>query len=125
MLVLDTSIAIHLRDGDADAVARLRATEETAAFSIVTLVELEAGLVEPESDVRRARLDTLLETINVRPFDQRDVAAYGQILSVLGFSRRKVLDRMIAAQAIVDDATLVTLNGADFRDIPGLKLLEW
>jgi len=32
---------------------------------------------------------------------------------------------MIAAQTIVIGATLVTLNGANFRDIPGLKLLEW
>jgi tRNA(fMet)-specific endonuclease VapC len=42
-----------------------------------------------------------------------------------GYSRRKVLDRMIAAQALVDEATLVTRNGDDFRDIPGLTLLEW
>ncbi|HAJ03147.1 MAG TPA: VapC toxin family PIN domain ribonuclease, partial [Brevundimonas sp.] len=34
-------------------------------------------------------------------------------------------DRMIAAQAIVAGATLATLNPADFRDIPGLSLLEW
>lgn len=123
--MLDTSIAIHLRDADADVIARLRAVDDNAAFSIVTLVELEAGLMEPESETRRARLNALLGSIEVRPFDQRDVAAYGKIMAALGFSRRKVLDRMIAAQAIVDDATLVTLNGADFRDIPGLKLLEW
>ncbi len=123
--MLDTSIAIHLRDADADVIARLRAVDDNAAFSIVTLVELEAGPMEPESETRRARLNALLESIEVRPFDQRDVAAYGKIMAALGFSRRKVLDRMIAAQAIVDDATLVTLNGADFRDIPGLKLLEW
>jgi predicted nucleic acid-binding protein len=32
---------------------------------------------------------------------------------------------MIGAQAIVHDATLVTMNAADFADIPGLKLLAW
>ena len=32
---------------------------------------------------------------------------------------------MIAAQALVLQATLVTLNPADFSDIPDLKLLAW
>jgi predicted nucleic acid-binding protein len=40
-------------------------------------------------------------------------------------SRRKLLDRMIAAQALVHRATLVTLNASDFRDVPGLELLSW
>ena len=39
--------------------------------------------------------------------------------------RRKLLDRMIAAQALVHRATLVTRNAADFRDVPGLSILEW
>lgn len=123
--MLDTGIAILLRDGDAEVVERLRATRDSATFSIVTLVELQAGLLAPEAGLRRARLETLLETIEVRSFDPRHAAAYGRILSATGYSRRKVLDRMIAAQAIVDDATLVTQNGPDFRDIPDLKLLEW
>jgi predicted nucleic acid-binding protein len=32
---------------------------------------------------------------------------------------------MIAAQAIMHDAPLITLNGDDFRGIPNLKLVEW
>jgi predicted nucleic acid-binding protein len=32
---------------------------------------------------------------------------------------------MIAAQAIVHRATLVTLNPAEFSDIAGLELLGW
>ena len=42
-----------------------------------------------------------------------------------GYSRRRILDRMIAAQALVHRATLVTTNAGDFRDVPGLELLEW
>ena len=33
-------------------------------------------------------------------------------------SRRKLLDRMIAAQALVHRATLVTFNPDDFSDVP-------
>lgn len=58
-------------------------------------------------------------------FDQNVVAAYGAVIRVLGFSRPRILDRLIAATAIVYDLTLVTINGADFRDIPGLKLEVW
>jgi predicted nucleic acid-binding protein len=50
---------------------------------------------------------------------------YLRIVETTGFSRRKVLDRMIAAQALVHRATLITRNAADFRDVPGLQILEW
>lgn len=123
--MLDTSVAIHLRDGDPDVGERVRAATETLAFSMITLVELEAGFLDGQADIRRERLSALLEGIVVRPFDRRDAETYDRIISASGFSRRKVLDRMIAAQALVDGAALVTLNGDDFRDIPGLKLIEW
>lgn len=32
---------------------------------------------------------------------------------------------MIAAQALVHRATLVTMNASDFADIAGLSLLAW
>ena len=58
-------------------------------------------------------------------FEDAAAETYGRIVRAAGFSRRRILDRMIAAQAIVHRATLVTRNGADFRDVPGLSLLEW
>ncbi|WEK40168.1 MAG: PIN domain-containing protein [Candidatus Brevundimonas colombiensis] len=123
--MLDTSIAIHLRDGEPIIRARIEEADDTLVFSIITVVELEAGFLDGEAELRRARMSALLETIDYRPFDSRDAAAYGRIIAQTGYSRRKVLDRMIAAQALVDGATLVTRNGDDFRDIPGLTLLEW
>jgi tRNA(fMet)-specific endonuclease VapC len=42
-----------------------------------------------------------------------------------GYSRRKLLDRMIVAQALVHRATLITMNPDDFSDIPGLALVAW
>lgn len=51
--------------------------------------------------------------------------AYGTILQTTGFSCRKIIDRMIAATALIEGLTLITYNGDDFVDVPGLELLVW
>lgn len=125
--LLDTSIAIGLRDDDPAIVARAKALGPGLVLSIVTRVELEGGVYRDPltADIRRRRLDILLAALPVLPFDADAAETYGAIVREAGYSRRKLLDRMIAAQAIVNDATLVTLNPVDFADIPGLKLLAW
>jgi predicted nucleic acid-binding protein len=59
------------------------------------------------------------------PFDEPAADAYRAIVEAAGYSRRKLLDRMIAATAIVHRAVLVTRNADDFQDIPGLRLEAW
>ena len=127
MLLLDTSVAIHLRDHDLAISSRLSEQPHSLALSLITLVELEGGVaaVPAFAPDRRAALDALLRRTDVLPFDRDTVTAYGAILRTLGFSRPRILDRLIAATAIVYDLTLVTINGADFRDIPDLKLEVW
>lgn len=125
--LLDTSVAIVIRDGDHRYRTRIEALGADAAISVITRIELEGGVHrEPDQAARRrARLDLFLANIAVLPFDDAAADVYRDILTATGFSRRKTLDRMIAAQAIVHDATLVTLNGADFADVPGLRLAAW
>ena len=74
---------------------------------------------------RRASLDALIRRIVVLAFDEQAVAAYSDIIAAKGYSRSNLVDRMIAATAIAHDLTLATINGDDFRDIPGLKLEVW
>jgi tRNA(fMet)-specific endonuclease VapC len=90
-------------------------------------VELEGGVYREPAyiEVRRARLDVILDAIPTLAFDDVTAEVYGQIVAHAGYSRRKLLDRMIAAHALVHRATLVTLNRDDFADIPGLELLTW
>lgn len=128
IFILDTSVAIHLRDGDLAVRERLAALEGDVMLSILTRVELEGGVIRSDPDegaLRRSRVDTMLRIFPTLDFDAPAADKYGVIIRAVGYSRRKVIDRMIAAQALLRDATLVTMNGADFRDVPGLKLLAW
>jgi len=125
--VLDTNVAIHLRDGDPAIAERLARLDGAVLMSVVTRVELEGGVHRDPIDapLRRARLNAVLSSIPTIAFDDAAAAVYRAIVERVGYSRRKLLDRMIAAQAIVHRATVVTMNPDDFADIPGLDVLAW
>lgn len=125
--MLDTDVAIHLRDGDRAVTEKVAALDGAVLISIVTRVELEGGVYrEPaHARIRRARLDAILKAVPTISFDDAAADAYGAIVANAGYSRRKLLDRMIAAQALVHRAALVTMNAADYADIPELSLLTW
>ena len=125
--LLDTNVAIHLRDGDATVTSRVAALEGAILLSVISRVELEGGVYRDpaQAGIRRPRLDAMLAALPVLAFDDTAADAYRQIVEAVGYSRRKLLDRMIAAQALVHRATLITLNAGDFRDVPGLELLSW
>ncbi|MFZ5781117.1 MAG: PIN domain-containing protein [Pseudomonadota bacterium] len=125
--ILDTDVAIHLRDGDRTVTDEVAALDDAVLISVVTRVELEGGVYRDPaySEMRRARLDVMLSALPTVAFDDAAAAAYGAIVARAGYSRRKLLDRMIAAQALVHRASLVTMNGNDYADVPGLLLVRW
>lgn len=125
--MLDTNVAIHLRDADAVIVRRVRDLDDAVVMSVVTRVELEGGVYRDPSYAvaRRERLDIVLRAIPTLAFDDEAATIFGAIVAGAGYARRKLLDRMIAAQAVLHRVTLVTFNAGDFRDVPGLKLLVW
>ena len=125
--VLDTSVVIALRDGDEAVAAKLAALSGAVLISIVTRVELEGGVYRDpaQAALRRPRLDAILRVLPVLPFDDAAADSYRAIVESAGYSRRKLLDRMIAAQALVHRAALVTKYRADFRDIPELEVVAW
>ena len=127
MILLDTGVVIELRDGDLSTLGKAAAAADVFGISILTRIELEAGLVSrpdlrPE---REARLNSLLEDVRVFPVHFYEMNAYADILAQAGFSRRKLLDRLIAATALARGLPLATLNPGDFADIPGLEVLDW
>jgi predicted nucleic acid-binding protein len=126
--IIDTNIAIHLRDRDREILERLANFAQPLMLSIITQVELEGGVPSSEPDVRarrRASLDELLADLPAIDFNAAAASAYADIVAVTGYSRSRTLDRMIAATAIANNASLITINGKHFRDIPDLDLIEW
>ncbi|MBK8374040.1 PIN domain-containing protein [Sphingorhabdus sp.] len=126
-ILLDTSIAIHLRD-DGGVIGKRISNVTTQVFlSSISRVELEGGVASiPElMPLRRAKLDVLLDTLDIIDFTDKMAEIYGEIVARAGFNRRKIIDRMIAATAMAADLTLITSNGDDFADIEGLKLEFW
>ena len=125
--LLDTSVAVHLREGEAWATTLLRELDQDAFLSAITRVELEGGIhARPELTERhRAAVRAMLTSLPVLDFDFEMAETSGAILETTGFSRRKIVDRMIAATALVEGLTLITTNGDDFRDVPGLEMVEW
>jgi len=125
--LIDTNIAIHLRDGQRDVMAGIAALSQRPAISLMTRVEMEGGIYRDPQFVeeRRAAADALVRLFDIKPLDDAVVTAYGRIVATCGFSRTRIIDRLIAATAIVNDLTLITVNATDFRDIPGLRLESW
>jgi tRNA(fMet)-specific endonuclease VapC len=126
-ILFDTSVAIALREGQSNTLARAAELDQIPLLSIISVVELEGGVqFAPEGvPARRAALDRILATFDILPFEQREAIAYRRIIEAIGFSRRQTFDRMIAAQAVVAEAMLATLNPRDFRKIPGLRVEDW
>jgi tRNA(fMet)-specific endonuclease VapC len=125
--LLDTDVVIHLRDGDQAVTEKVFALDDAVLLSIVTRVELEGGVYREPAyrEVRRVRLDTILAAVPTLAFDDAAADAYGAIVASAGYSRRKLLDRMIAAQALVHRASLVTMNAGDYSDVPSLSVVTW
>jgi tRNA(fMet)-specific endonuclease VapC len=125
-LLLDTSVAVELLDDVQRTIERVIKIDGQY-LSVISRVELEAGVYRDASLARkrRARLDGFLGEVEELDFTGREVAAYASIIAAKGFSRRLVVDRMIAATALANDLTLATVNPRDFRDIPGLQVEDW
>ena len=125
--MFDTDVLIHLRDGEPTVWGLVRDLGPPVSISIITQLELENGVHADAkwADTRRAALDKILSEISVIDFTDLELLHYRGILEAVGFTKSKINDRMIAATALAHDLTLVTMNGRDFRDVPGLDLVGW
>lgn len=126
MILLDTSVAIPIRDNEPAVVERLRQSRQDPAISIITQVELYGGAYGGKPDpVRRELLGLFLQTVEILPLTEQEAVVYAAIVDAGGFSRRKILDRLIASTALAYALPLATLNPQDFADVAGLEVVDW
>ncbi len=115
--ILDTSVFIAREQGR----PLTRALPEDVAVSVVSVAELEVGvLIAQDAQTRGQRLRTLTEVRTLAgalPIDERTASAYAQLaVGVLADGRKpRVHDTWIAATALVNDAEVWTQDN-DFSD---------
>jgi toxin FitB len=114
--VLDTSVLIatdvHPIPGD-------------LAISVVSVAELQFGVLVAKSDVARAgrlaRLSGLQRRFDPLPVDEAVAESYGQLAAQVAAAgrqpRARVMDLLIAATARAHEATLYTRNADDLRGL--------
>ena len=123
--LLDTSVFVAEEQGRPLA----RALPDEVAVSVVTLAELETGvLMARDDDSRATRMQTLLsvrERAAGIPADQRVASAYARLASAAlkGGKKPRVQDTWIAATAVVHDAEVWTQDD-DFTEFASVDVVR-
>lgn len=123
--LLDTSVFVAEEQGRPLA----RSLPAEVAVSVVTLAELETGvLMARDDDSRATRMQTLLsvrERAAGIPAGQRVASAYARLVSAAlkGGKKPRVQDTWIAATALVHDAEVWTQD-ADFTEFAAIEVVR-
>ena len=123
-IFLDTSVCIALLRGQVPP----KAWESyRAALSSVVLAELWAGIHHQGGAKERQKVDLLLQTLDVLPFDNDAAERTGFALGTLASQGISIgdFDAQIAGHALALQIPLATLNAKHFSCIPDLELLPW
>ncbi|MFL6195910.1 MAG: type II toxin-antitoxin system VapC family toxin [Thermoanaerobaculia bacterium] len=134
MIHLDTSCAIDLlretRRGENGPATRFVSALDLQEVVISLFVQCElfvgAELSQRVSQTREEILRFCSRVSVVYP-DQRFPRAYSVLLSALRRSRQEIgmMDVLIATQALVEGALLVTRNVKHFERVPDLRILTY
>lgn len=128
--MLDTDICASVMRGPSNILARrLQAVPITQqVISVVTLAELQSGVrLSHHPKQNQAALDAFLVHVIILDWARPAVAHYAYLRAHLHRKGQMIAanDLMIAAHALAQNATLVTNNEQDFRQVPSLKLANW
>ncbi|HEU0143057.1 MAG TPA: type II toxin-antitoxin system VapC family toxin [Bryobacteraceae bacterium] len=123
MIVLDTSALIASLSGAKPSAGILRSMIERGERILLPSLVLYEWLRGPRVAQEISAQDALFPTESVLVFGPREAKLSAQLYKSLKRPRGREIDLAIAAYAIVREADLWTLNLADFKDIPHLRLV--
>lgn len=129
MILLDTNICIYIiNTRPPEVLARFHRYRlgEIGVCSVVA-AELAYGVAKSQSARNRAALEMFLSPLEILPFDEKAIWAYGELRADLERQGQSIgaLDTMIAAHALSLDTVLVTNNTREFERVAGLRLENW
>lgn len=127
--LLDTNILADLIKNPAGRVKERIAEvgDANVCTSIIVACELRFGARKKNAPLLTARIERLLQAIEVLPFDGDVDRAYAEVRAMLETAGRPsgANDLLIAAHAVNEDCILVTNNVSEFAQIAGLLVENW
>ena len=128
MRILDSDHSVALLRGNLDLRGRVSPGEELAVTA-VSVGELAHGAHKSARVVENlARLDVLLATVRILPYDEGAARRYGLLKSVLERTGQQLLsdlDLQIASIALEYDVPVITHNRQHFERVPGSIIEDW
>lgn len=127
--LLDTNILTDLIKNPAgrvkDRIAKVG--EANICTSMIVACELRFGARKKNAPLLTARVERLLQAIEVLPFDGDVDRAYAEVRAMLEALGRPsgANDMLIAAHAVNEDCILVTNNESEFVHVAGLIVENW
>lgn len=121
---LDTSVLVDALTGPRRSLRALQRTVTAGHVIATSSLALYEWLRGPRVTGELEDQEGLLPADGARGFGATEAARAAHLYRTLERPRGRDMDIAIAACALEHGAQLWTLNGDDFRDIPGLKLYE-
>ncbi len=137
MYLLDTDTLTYLWAGRAQVVERLRAVDDRdVGITIITKIEVLRGRIdyllkgETDAELLKAqellfRTEELLKQLLIMPMSQAAGEEFERLRVNPKLRKIGRADLLIASIALANRAILVTRNLRHFKQIPGIRVVNW
>jgi predicted nucleic acid-binding protein len=122
MIALDTSVLVESLGAGGSLAGSLRDAIEGGERVVLPTLVLYEWLRGPRVSEELRAQEALVPKQEAIPFGPDEASVAARLYREVGRPRGREVDLAIAACALTWNAALWTLNGTDFRDVPGLRL---